>query len=287
MQRIFKTINLWLHMKTQIYILFLVGVALLATGCEPQNQPAKSVGFSISSEKRILFSPGNLQYRPVTHEWRFAEYQYDYVGNKNLPVSESSYNWIDLFGWGTGLNPTFTSNQWKEYNTFIDWGVVSINGDPQDTWRTLTAEEWEYLILKRPHAAALLGVAQVNGINGLILLPDYWERPKDIVFTSGMNWNYSGYDGGYADYQSFTFEQWTSLELSGAVFLPAAGMRVHPYGVQQPTIRLDGIQTCGNYWSSSRDGNDAVSLYFDSEMVGISHIQIPSKGLSVRLVKEL
>ena len=269
-------------MKTQINILFLA-IAFLAIGCEPQNQPNKNVGFSISPDKQVLFSPGNLQYHLSTHEWRFAEHQYDHVGRNNLPVSESYSKWIDLFGWGTGLNPTFTSNQWKEYDTFVDWGVHSINGDPQDTWRTLTAEEWEYLIFKRSHAAALLGAAQVNGVNGLILLPDHWECPEGIVFISGMAWDYEK----YADYQSFTTEQWATLEQNGAIFLPAAGKRIHPYGVQETDIRLEGIQTYGYYWSSSRDANDAFALLFDSGVVCISYIQLPSEGHSVRLVKEL
>ncbi|MBQ5532192.1 MAG: Ig-like domain-containing protein, partial [Bacteroidales bacterium] len=30
---------------------------------------------------KVLFSPGNLQYQASTNTWRFAEHQYDYVGD--------------------------------------------------------------------------------------------------------------------------------------------------------------------------------------------------------------
>ena len=76
------------------------------------GKPAE-YGFTVNEEgKRVQFSPGNLQYQAVSNSWRFAERQYDYVGDGgglggNVPGSDnrlidSAYEgWIDLFGWTT------------------------------------------------------------------------------------------------------------------------------------------------------------------------------------------
>ena len=37
--------------------------------------------FAISATDTVAFSRGNLQYQPSTQTWRFAENQWDYVGN--------------------------------------------------------------------------------------------------------------------------------------------------------------------------------------------------------------
>ena len=59
--------------------------------------------FSVSNSTKVMFSKGNLQYQASPATWRFAENQWDYVGNNdnNNSMSATSGNWIDLFGWGT------------------------------------------------------------------------------------------------------------------------------------------------------------------------------------------
>lgn len=128
---------------------------------------------------KVVFSPGNLQYQASTNTWRFAEHQYDYVGDaskgnvyagstksNNANISSSYDGWIDLFGWGTS-NKTFDSDYgtayqpWSTsndgtaygptgtsnglYGTFAngDWGV---NMTGTYSWRTLTGGEWEWII---------------------------------------------------------------------------------------------------------------------------------------------
>jgi hypothetical protein len=92
-------------------------MALLFAGCEP-NAPSttlKGIGeFSVSSNKKVTFSPGNLQYTQSTNTWSFAENQYDYIGTDNVTggsVSSNQYgdskygtdlaDKVDLFGWST------------------------------------------------------------------------------------------------------------------------------------------------------------------------------------------
>ena len=79
--------------------------------------------FSVSEDRQVRFSQGNLQYYPDDDVWRFAEHQWDYVGGTcwdeqldwmnigtvyangakcdNTLTAKYYAGWIDLFGWGT------------------------------------------------------------------------------------------------------------------------------------------------------------------------------------------
>lgn len=275
-------------MKTNITYLILVVITTICISCESHNQPELQYGFSISETRQVVFSPGNLQYCPKKDIWRFAEKQYDYIGEENIYISQDYEGWIDLFGWGTGNNPTLNTIDTRDYTTFTDWGINSISGYPQNTWRTLTNDEWNYLLFLRPNASAYYTVAQVNGTNGLILLPDNWTAPKDIVIASGMNTYVPGenYNYDYAAYQTFTAAEWKKLEKNGAVFLPAAGWRSSD-GVYGTTTIVLSVQEQGRYWSASyTTPEDACLLDFDSVGLWITDT-FNVYGFSVRLVKDL
>ena len=232
--------------------------------------------FSVSATKTVTFSPGNLQYHPANDEWRFAPNQTDYIGKDNANISATYNGWIDLFGWGTGNNPTNNSTDYEDYPTFVDWGVNKIGNDAPNTWRTLTYDEWYYLRYERPNYDKLIGVAQVNGVNGLILLPDGWTCPSGVTFKSGFSDNYG--DEYYASYQSFSASEWSKLEASGAVFLPAAGDR---YGSD-----VNHVLYYGYYWSATvYNSNYACYLRFYSHVAGMSDSS-RYYGLSVRLVQD-
>lgn len=232
--------------------------------------------FSVSATKTVTFSPGNLQYHPANDEWRFAPNQTDYIGEANENISSTYNGWIDLFGWGTGNNPTNASTDDNDYQTFVDWGVNKIGNDAPNTWRTLTYEEWEYIINERSNASNLKGVAQVNGVNGLILLPDNWTCPSGMTFKSGFADNYG--DEYYASYQSFSASEWSKLEASGAVFLPAAGYR---NGSDVSYVQYDG-----HYWSATESfAGRANGLYFYSSEAGMGS-DGRYYGRSVRLVQD-
>ena len=40
--------------------------------------------FSVSADKQIVFSPGNLQYTRSTDTWSFASAQYEFLGTDNV-----------------------------------------------------------------------------------------------------------------------------------------------------------------------------------------------------------
>jgi uncharacterized repeat protein (TIGR02543 family) len=82
---------------------------------------ATNARFSVRANKMVRFSRGNLQYQASTNTWRFAENQYDTIGADNTNISATNTGWIDLFGWGTGSNPTNTSTNNGDYSSFTDW----------------------------------------------------------------------------------------------------------------------------------------------------------------------
>lgn len=243
------------------------------------NQGAIDAAFSVSADCKVYFSRGNLQYQASTGTWRFAEHQWDYVGDdtygnvyvgeaksNNDLISENYDGWIDLFGWGTsGYNgscpyPTNNNPIWgnavganKNLTGELanyDWGVYNaiINGGNESgIWRTLTCDEWYYLLNNRTNATDKYGIACVNGVNGLVILPDDFTLPNGLSFNSGVcdsnNCNFS-------DINNYTVSEWYKMENIGAVFLPIAGRRNNFMG--RGELYYDyGI---GFYWSSSSYG---------------------------------
>ncbi|MCR4663876.1 MAG: hypothetical protein K5660_00740 [Paludibacteraceae bacterium] len=259
--------------------------------------------FSISADRQITFSPGNLQYNAAlgTHQcadgttkqgtWRFAEHQWDYVGDtkngtvyhngtkcSNTKISSKYDGWIDLFAWGTsgwdsGAKNYRPWNEGKTNSNYLiggkvendmrgeysnaDWGVFNdiMNGtktDPAGTWHTMTENDWAYIVLHRPNAAELFALATVNGVKGMILLPDNWNpADKPHIITSTEQGFYVANDTIYND-QRGSFEsnilsvwQWLPFEAAGAVFLPCAGHRhdktlknVNEWGDYSPSTNM-------------------------------------------------
>ena len=234
--------------------------------------------FSVSGTKQVWFSQGNLQYQASTHKWRFAESQLDYIGSNNSYISTSYSGWIDLFGWGTGNNPTNTSTNSNDYSTFIDWGnkPITNGGNVSNKWRTLTNDEWIFLLSNRNTSSGIrFAKAKVNGVNGAIILPDDWMHAYYTLSTFNDS-------GSSFDDNTITITDWTSkFEANGAVFLPAAGYR------EATSIFYAG--SYGSYWSSSIKSNyQAYSMGFGDGYQGFSAGGYGDrcKGRSVRLVAE-
>ena len=288
--------------SAQFYIYFSDGtvakvdsISMIAP--EESEQPNSSAGigvFSVSADKQVTFSQGNLQYTQSTDTWSFASAQWEMIGTDNVTggdvTSDPTYgdykegtalaDKVDLFGWSTSSTNfgVSTSTDDNDYSgSFVDWGTNKIGNDAPNTWRTLTYDEWGYVLFDRPNASSLKGVAQVNGVNGLIFLPDTWVCPEGITFKSGFHseWGVNN----YAAYQTFTAAEWSKLEAAGAGFLPASGGRAGSYGKY--------VQSNGSYWSATEFKSDiARYLGFNSDVANIGNY-LRSNGLSVRLVKDL
>ena len=249
--------------------------------------------FSVSATKKIRFSKGNLQYQATTSTWRFAEDQWESIGYGNENISSTYDGWIDLFGWGTGNNPTMASLSNVDYPSFVDWGnnFISNGGNVAGEWRSLTKDEWVYLAHERANAANLFGFANINGINGLILLPDNWTPTDGMPSFStsadkGVTWQnnmyYNSANNNFSQ-NSFTIDQWMVLESKGAIFLPATGARTD-YNL------MDNINSRGSYWTATAyDSDYAYDVDFNSEHFNPQEYYGNRKhfGQSVRLVQDV
>ena len=250
--------------------------------------------FSVSSTQQVYFSQGNLQYQASTNTWRFADNQYDCICNDNSHISSTYNGWIDLFGWSTsGYNhgavcyqPWSTSQSNSDYYAYggvtynlydqtgkADWGynAISNGGNVENMWRTLTMNEWGYVLLSRnTNSGIRFAKAQVNGINGVIILPDNWSSGTYSLNNTNM------IDASYTS-NIINATNWNSLEVAGAVFFPAAGFR---YGL---TVNVSGL---GAYWSSGGNVTSTIApcfSFYDNNLVATDGDN-RRNGLSVRLV---
>ncbi len=259
----------------------------------PIVTPAGAVAglFSVSATQQVFFSQGNLQYQASTNTWRFAENQYDYIGSANSNISSSYSGWIDLFGSGTsGYNhgavcyqPYSTSQTYSDYYAYgsytynlndqtgkADWGynAISNGGNTTNSWRTLTSDEWVYVFNTRSTTSGVRHAkATVNGIAGVILLPDDWSTSY-----------YALNNGAAFTSNSISLSDWTnSLEAHGAVFLPAAGRR--------RGTSVNSVGSHGYYWSASfRDSVYAYRVNFYDGYLSADGWNGRQYGQSVRLV---
>ena len=195
-----------------------------------------------------------------------------------------------MFGWGTSgwesgakaYQPYDTSTAKNDYyqggatgnSANIDWGVhnpISNGGNEAGLWRLPTIKEWEYLLVSRPNYSEKRGTATVNGVKGLILLPDDWTLPDSITFTGGLeNNNFRNC--------KYTAEEWKKMEANGAVFLPLAGYR----------RGISIIRNNGQYFSASYSEYGIEHVKFSETIIKIvASFSSPENAISVRLVTDV
>ena len=263
------------------------------------HQPGILKGqFSVNEDIQVCFSQGNLWYQASTNTWRFAELQYDFIGGDNNNISSTNSGWIDLFGWGTSgwvngaHQPWSTSTEPIDYfvggaysNSMTgnyanaDWGVynaISNGGNQTGMWRTLKVDEWDYLLNTRETSSGVRYVkACVNNVNGLILLPDDWNN-NYYSLNNPNDSNTSCSDN------VITESQWSTLEVYGVIFLPAAGYR--------KGTETYGAGSYGSYWSATSDQYYMVNNVCFNESESYSDLifyDYRYTGLSVRLVRTI
>ncbi len=154
----------------------------------------------------------------------------------------------------------FTDNQWDKGDLIAFDEIQSV---VDSVWFVLSSDEWKYLLTKRRTDSGIrYAKATVNGVFGLVLLPDDW---KTTIY-------------GIKDGTVISKSDWTNkLEANGAVFLPAAGYRFNNW---EKSVGTDGY-----YWSS--DPEDTPYLRFNNAMLSTStNVFDQEYGLSVRLVKK-
>ena len=263
------------------------------------------------SQGNLQYKASTGTWRFAENQWDFCggrteggEYFGNVSGGNNSNMSSTSAYWMDLFGWGT--------SGWNNGNTYYkpydhlhdsygydtgygygpkannyhsnltgscanaDWGVynsISNGGNQVGKWRTLTNDEWVYLLCNRNTASGIrYAKGSVNGVNGIIVLPDDWN--PSLFELVDVN-------GGYYSSNSITAEIWRNLfETNGACFLPDAGHRFKK-----------AFYTKSIYWSSSDYGTGgaggwAKSVEFNENIEGVHADDYEARytGCSVRLV---
>lgn len=165
-------------------------------------------------------------------------------------------------------------------------------------WRTPSREELQYLLGMDGNGAwngsnttrkELCGFAVVNGINGLIIVPDNFCDPKtntaavsEGAFIPGCSYSSESWGNSENTYSSVN---WNAMAEAGAVFLPASGYR--------DGTTLTNFGTDGRYWLINGCSSLSKAKLYKFLKDGSYHeIQTSSQngrrcGMSVRLIRDL
>ncbi|MBR0072902.1 MAG: hypothetical protein IJP95_03615, partial [Bacteroidales bacterium] len=200
----------------------------------------------------------------------------------NHNIDANYAGWIDMFGWGTsGWNSGATAympyNHENLYYYYYyipnndkyqdltgicanaDWGVFNAiyntrtrRIDPAGTWRTLSDAEWGYLLKQRTTTSGIrYAKAIVNGVNGLILVPDQWKTTTyTLNATNNTNSAFSS--------NTISLSDWSILENAGCVFLPAGGDRMG--------TDVQHVNTAGYYWTTTHSSTYGMEQYYACDM---------------------
>lgn len=208
--------------------------------------------FNVSDTRKVCFAKGNLTYDVEGKQWGFFDHQYDFAETYDS-------NLISQFTWGFNEEQSIIPDGVDDNNVSIDTGNLSQTQDwgsqigDGNTWRTLSSDEWDYLISNNICYPAI-----VCGIYGYVLVPN--GNIGDIsVSYNKENWEIAEKEHGY-------------------VFLPYAGYRAG-----------DGLYGSGEgyYWTSTayNSGNAKYVLLGDSTC-DPGYVMERSYGCSVRLVAD-
>jgi len=209
--------------------------------------------FSVSGDKKVRFSKGNLYWNGSA--WHLETNQYDYP-------STWSTSHVGHFYWSKTASVAYASTYSDASAASNDYFFCGegheLTVDGQGGLYALSNSELTYLINTRTNANSLkkTGVSVAGKLKCLIIAPD-------------------GYTGTIAT--SYDAAAWTAAESQGLVCLPAAGKR--------EGSSFKSVGGFGEYWLSTPDGNDcAYGLGFNGVFVNSGGNSQRLVGRTVRLV---
>jgi len=297
---------------------------------------------------QVFFASGNLQATTSNNgsswDWHFATEPWGYIGDSfysnkriNGDGTTSTNGTVDLFGWVGESNTTWNGVLGSSGNAAMhgisnsqtnnpDYGssaTESLKSDWGNTindgyaWRTLTSDEWVYLIQSRASGSTVDGktknpasqvityitvnnarysLAQINTtgstwVNGMIIFPDGVTITEGEITQRG----YINREIGNTTQDTWdeatrcTTAQWTALAAKGCTFIPMAGYRYKNAQETNPGVAAAG--TGGLYWSSSPyDATKAYYMYISKSYIDPSYNKLSYAerryGHSVRLVRD-
>lgn len=262
------------------------------------------------SQGNLQYQASTNTWRFAENQWDFVGTQTPetgdpggtVTGSDNSLISSTYDGWIDLFGWGTsgwnngniyyqpydieyiyvfetgfGYGPTDGTNYCFDLigdYANADWGVknaIANGGNMPNLWRTLTYSEWSCLFFGRTTATGIrYARADVNGVGGVILLPDNWDPSIHAL-------NNTNASAAHCYDNIITVADWEVMESYGAVFLPAASWRIESMVYQHSSQ--------GGYWSSSYyDCHGVYGMFFENDTI-FTDYDHRYYGHSVRLVR--
>lgn len=219
--------------------------------------------FSVSADKQVYFSQGNLYYDGSKFQFEANQYY--------TPTSWSTDH-ISHFYWSKDANIARAQSYndedasgSDEFFTNVDGFKVNVGQAEQTGWRTLSKDEWTHLLNLRTMtydkprytnktAGIVIGSTTYNGI---------------FIYPDDYNGNEVG-SGGPSN--------WADIKNAGIVFLPAAGYR--------DNSSISDVAVRGVYWSSTTDfKTSAYQMSFNSSRLNTSK-DSRKVGGAVRLVTD-
>jgi hypothetical protein len=167
--------------------------------------------FSVSPTKKVYFSRANLTWNPTAgYHFHATQFDEEHSGGTNLiyplpdhgDVTLSNLTGLDRFTWGHIPNQSINSSYYITNQNLADgldpeWGK-QMTGEGNDQWRTLTADEWNYLLHERSGNRFMLvsvlvpciynNTTYATDIQGLLLFPDNFDYSSlNLSLAAGAN----------------------------------------------------------------------------------------------------
>lgn len=269
--------------------------------------------FTVASGKTVKFAKGNLVYdqgRFKMHATQ-ADRVWGEVWNSHVVGGTFDHFAFGTSCWNNGsqcympymgktavtFGPTDGSSFYDLTGTYAnsDWGVYQFGMNTGTSWRTLTKDEWQWLL--GPNSDPNPGtncrnvekrflkahIANVDK-NGLIIFPDDFT-------TTGLSGDYTAYyNVGNSDFITVSADDWTIMETAGAIFLITAGH--FDTWVDNPSNSTEHGLYCSSTTSTEND-SQAYMLDFAYYPTGSGGSMNPQdqwdkmKMPSVRLVQDV
>ncbi len=206
--------------------------------------------FSVGADKKVRFSPGNLYWTGSAFEFEKDQFSYPTAWDTK---HVAHFYWTKTAG-KAYQQPYEDSGADGKDVLFTNNSDFSVKG-----WRTLTMDEWKYLIIERKKYKYPV---TVDGKVGLVIAPD--------LFSESIE-------------SSYTADEWKDAEKNnGLVFLPKAGTR------NDSNINS---QEAGHYWCSTTSAGPQVADYFtitdDFDDENFMDAGERGTGRSIRLVRDV
>ena len=158
----------------------------------------------------------------------------------------------------------------EEGNTLIGTCILG------EQWSVLSFSEWLFLVddlEKKGRASSAI----VEGVEGIVLLPDFFTMPEGLVFYKAAyyddDWNWVPKEGQ----NIYTAEEWQMMEVAGAVFLPATLKRLGS------TVSIEETA----YWTDTDGGFGGTGAVIDLDLEDgsiVADLEQMCIGNPVRLV---